>query len=463
MPTAAPKITLPRSWKQNVKSAVLHVISLGRYANTRAAAKAADDPAGFPAQCAQLRQENSLLREELRIKDARLALIPPHQRPRYPPTERLAILELRAARGWSLEQTARAFLVTAATISSWVRRADEDGAKALVQLPSPVNRFPELVRHAVQRLKTLCPALGKKKIAETLARAGLHLGATTVGRMLKQKPADAPTPRPGNSETSIAATAAPESSTASDADAKPRTVTAKRPNHVWHIDLTVVPTSVGFWCSWTPCSVLQSWPFCWWTAVIVDHDSRRIMGTATFTKQPTSEQIRGALGRAIRKADAAPKYIICDKGSQFDNEGFRDWCRRRGVRPPRYGAVGKRGSIAVVERAILTIKTLLATLAIISLNRRQFHRELDLLVGWYNDHRPHTTLGGRTPNEHYFNRRPANRQPRFEPRQRWPRGSPSASPAALVKGKPGVELDLHVAYHGGRKHLPVVALKKRAA
>ena len=45
----------------------------------------------------------------------------------------MAILELRAARGWSLEQTAKTFLVTAETIRSWVRRIDEAGAKALVQ------------------------------------------------------------------------------------------------------------------------------------------------------------------------------------------------------------------------------------------------------------------------------------------------------------------------------------------
>ena len=31
-----------------------------------------------------------------------------------------------------------------------------------------------------------------------------------------------------------------------------RIVTAKYPNHVWHVDLTVVPTGVGFWCSWFP-------------------------------------------------------------------------------------------------------------------------------------------------------------------------------------------------------------------
>ena len=54
----------------------------------------------------------------MRIKDARMAQLDPHHRPHYPPTERLAILELKAARGWSLEQTAKAFLVTAATVVS---------------------------------------------------------------------------------------------------------------------------------------------------------------------------------------------------------------------------------------------------------------------------------------------------------------------------------------------------------
>jgi hypothetical protein len=38
-----------------------------------------------------------------------------------------------------------------------------------------VNKFPNFVRHIVQRLKVLCPSLGKVKIAQMLARAGLHL------------------------------------------------------------------------------------------------------------------------------------------------------------------------------------------------------------------------------------------------------------------------------------------------
>jgi len=51
-------------------------------------------------------------------------------------------------------------------------------------MPVPVNRFPELVAYIVRNLKILCPTMGKVRIAQFLARAGLHLGATTVARML---------------------------------------------------------------------------------------------------------------------------------------------------------------------------------------------------------------------------------------------------------------------------------------
>jgi len=158
----------------------------------------------------------------MRIKDARMALISPHRRPYYPPTERMAILELRAARGWSRQQTADAFLVTAATITSWIKRLDEEGPDALVQLREPVNKFPEFVRYAVRLLKALCPTMGKAAIVHMLCRAGLHLGTTTVGRMLKENPK-------------------PASSKSGNAKSDGRVVTAQRPNHVWHTDLTAVP------------------------------------------------------------------------------------------------------------------------------------------------------------------------------------------------------------------------------
>ena len=57
----------------------------------------------------------------------------------------------------------------------------------------------------------------------------------------------------------------------------------------------------------------------------------------------------------MKRARRPPKYIITDEGSQFRDE-YRAWCKRRGVRS-RYGAVGKYGSISLIERFILTLKS----------------------------------------------------------------------------------------------------------
>jgi len=175
-----PRIYLPKGWQDCVKSAVLHAIALAHYA-------------------------------------------------------------IVYARAWSLKQTADTFLVTPATVTCWMKRIDEQGPDALLQLREPVNKFPDFVRYIVQRLKTLSPSMGKVKIAESLCRAGLHLGVTTVGRILKEEPL----PSPGYTAPST------------------RVVTANRPNHVWHVDLTAVPTSLGFWAPWLPFALPQCWPFCW--------------------------------------------------------------------------------------------------------------------------------------------------------------------------------------------------------
>jgi hypothetical protein len=72
------------------------------------------------------------------------------------------------------------------------------------------------------------------------------------------------------------------------------------------------------------------------------------------------------------------------------------------------------------------------------------------------------TLGGKTPDEVYFRRFPANRRPRIEPRLRWPRCSRCARPQALVAGKPGDRFDIEIEYIGGHAHLPIVRLRRAA-
>jgi hypothetical protein len=120
-----PQIPLPKGWKKHVRSGILHVLSLAQYAAVYTRSWAADGVnkrVQLKAEIDRLSQEIALLREEIRIKDARLARINPHRRPHYATTERMAILELRAARHWCLEATARVFLITAATVRSWMKR-----------------------------------------------------------------------------------------------------------------------------------------------------------------------------------------------------------------------------------------------------------------------------------------------------------------------------------------------------
>jgi len=99
-----PEILLPKSWDTHVKSAILHIIALAQYTLTYSRSWAADSTnqrVRLKAENDRLVQEVAQLREEIRIKDIRMAQIDPKRRPHYPPTARMAILELRAARSWS--------------------------------------------------------------------------------------------------------------------------------------------------------------------------------------------------------------------------------------------------------------------------------------------------------------------------------------------------------------------------
>ena len=81
-----PKIPLPKGWKKPVQSAVLHVLSLAQYAAVYTRGWAADSTNArvrLKAELDRANQELLLLREEIRIKDARLARIDPHRRPHY--------------------------------------------------------------------------------------------------------------------------------------------------------------------------------------------------------------------------------------------------------------------------------------------------------------------------------------------------------------------------------------------
>jgi transposase InsO family protein len=210
-----------------------------------------------------------------------------------------------------------------------MRRLDEGGEAGLVQMNEPVNKFPEFVTYLVRYLKRTCPTLGKDRIAKMLARAGLHLGVTTVGWMLKRD-------------------LTPEDVTADEpSTVTGKAVTAKRPNHIWHVDLTTVPTRAGF------------------------------------------GDVCAFLNRVIERTGSTPKYLISDKGKEFFCGRFKRWCRSRSIRP-RFGAVGEHGSIAIVERFIRSMKSECTQRITMPFHLDAMRCEIASHATWYNEHRPHS-------------------------------------------------------------------------
>ena len=314
---------------------MLHIISLAHLAIIAArgwAANSINARVRLQAKLEEAENKIQLLKEELRIKDSRFARVASKNRPRFLPEERMEILQLRAAQGWTKAETAKRFGICENTITSWSKRLD-DSSGFLSLGKCPVNKFPEFISFIAKRMKILNPIFCKKRIADLLCRAGLHIATSTIGRMLKSKQNPV-----GGSDSDILIEEKPEKS-------KPQ-IKAEYPNHIWHVDLTVVPTT-GLWTSWLSNTLFQCWPFAYYVAAVIDHYTRRVIGFAIFKKNPSSLEVQNFLELAIAKEGQNPRYIISDKGSQFWCESYKKWAKDSDIKL-RFGAIGQHGSIAVI-------------------------------------------------------------------------------------------------------------------
>ncbi len=81
----------------------------------------------------------------------------------------------------------------------------------------------------------------------------------------------------------------------------------------------------------------------------------------------------------------------------------------------------------------------------------EMRAELCYYANWHNDHRPHQALNGRTPTEVYTGS--TNQALPIEPRPSWPIREES------LRTK---RVDLSLEFVEGRRHLPIVELKRAA-
>ena len=258
-----------------------------------------------------------------RILSERWQKIPERRRPHYTPHLRFQILELKSLLGLSQKETAQLFAISRNTVARWEQEVaahpGQETVGSLVRPQPPVRRYADVVRHLVHTMR-LNGFGGCQQIAQTLGRAGWKISKRSVGRMFKEKPPQTPVP-----ERTAKSGRAPR---------------ARRPNHIWMADITTIPSLFRL--------------FSFKLVVVLDVFSRMPLVAKVFWKEPSARQ----MGRLIQRAAlrfGPPRHFVSDKGTQFTAKRFRKTLRRFGTRQ-RFGAIGRHGSIATIERFWRTLK-----------------------------------------------------------------------------------------------------------
>ncbi len=225
-------------------------------------------------------------------------------------------------------------------------------ARPLVATDPPVRRFADVVRAVVKTME-LAGFGGNDLIARMLARAGWKLSARTVGRIRNER---RPSPRMPEAASTV-----------------PRTVRAPNPNHVWMVDLTDVR---GLFSLVT-----------FKLGVVFDAFSRMPLSIRVFSKEASAVEIARLVSRTARR-HGRPAHFISDQARCFKGQVFRRKLWRLGVKQ-RFGAIGKKGSIALIERLWRTLKDTLGLRLLRPLVAEDLAATVELALLHYAHFRPH--------------------------------------------------------------------------
>jgi transposase InsO family protein len=325
-----------------------------------------------------------MMREAAEILGARWDKVPERQRPHYGPEHRFRILRIRTFLGLSQRETAAMFRVSVETIARWEMEAmspGREGPRPLVVPALPVRRFADVVRALVKTME-LAGFGGNDLIARTLARAGWKLSSRTVGRIRRER---WPSPPPPEAASGV-----------------PRAVRAKRPNHVWMVDLTDVKGLFGL--------------LTFKVAVVFDAFSRMPLSAKVFSKEASAHEIARFVSRTSKR-HGRPAHFVSDRGVCFTGSVFCLALEHLGVKQ-RFGAIGKKGSIALIERLWRTLKDTLGLRLLRPSAAEDLAATVELGLVHYAHFRPHQALGGATPAEVYFGRTPSHLSAIPPPRSR---------------------------------------------
>ncbi len=255
--------------------------------------------------------------------------------------------------------------VSRSSVRRWLRGFEEGRLGKGNEPKEPVNKTPREIAELIWEIFRQNPLWGRWRIAMTLWGLGVFVAASTVRNILLR-------PRPEASAPALVQAKEKE-------PVKHRQIIARYPNHVWSVDRTRV------W-RW------HVWPS--WVLVAIDHFSRKVVAVCPL-EGPNAGWVVEALEESFLRHGAS-RHIITDQEGVFVSEVFAallwDWNIKH-----RFGAVGKHGSIAVTERAILTLKQEWLRRVPVIRGLDYLSQLLDGFADYYNHWRGHSTIGGAVP------------------------------------------------------------------
>ncbi len=243
---------------------------------------------------------------------------------------------------------------------------------SLYYVPRPPSPREIALKHRMDELFTNDPCLGARRLAFLLGQEGMPVDKKTVRNYMIEMGLEAIYPKPTLSKP------------APDHKIYPyllRGVVANSPNHIWGIDITYI-------------RLLHGWMY---LVAILDWHSRYIVSWE-LDQTLEIEFVLSCLDRALDVA--TPAISNSDQGSHFTSPQFVERLLAKGTSVSMDGR-GRAMDNIFTERLWRTVKYEEVYLHAYE-TPRDARQSLTRYLTYYNEGRPHQSLGYRTPKQVYF-------------------------------------------------------------
>jgi len=240
-------------------------------------------------------------------------------------------------------------------------------------LPRPTSDADLVLMRRIDELHLDYPFAGSRMLQGMLKAEGHEVGRLHVSTLMKTMGIEALYRRPKTSKPVPGHKVYPYLL---------RNLAVTRANQVWAMDITYVPMARGFV----------------YLAAVVDWFSRKVLSwrvSITLSADFCIEALEEALARHAR-----PGIFNTDQGSQFTSLDFTAVLTAAGVAISMDGRGAWRDNV-FVERLWRTVKYEEVYLRAYA-SVREAHASISRYMSFYNSRRPHSSLGGQTPDQAYL-------------------------------------------------------------